>query len=613
MKRQIVLENDQLIKMVNESAKRVLRSLMTEDWRGPLYDSANDLADRFGVNNEFGEVSPEVINALKTLANSENGRDILNAFDDHAEEGFHRLCVQHPEIITTLATNPTLAYNMTRDNNFVQNLCNNEAVAQQFGADANAVATQYGYGTEAQGGMGFVQQGAGGGAAGGGTNARVVYDQAGNAYFLDANNQPIQGVQMFYDASGNPLYFDGNGNPITVDDGQGTQGVQGVQNPNAMSQEQSSQFMMAGFTANQQEIDNLTAQLSKMKETDPNYQKISQRIQELQYEQDAVFKPGMQKYYGNMNDQYNTLMQKMANGTATQQDYMDWMTVRQNLAALKEMPGYDQFSSAPTTQNQVGYGTYMNGAQPMNFTTGANGARDWSNMFANQLNGNNGIDYSKPGWFAREANANANGTQATTTNNAAATVAAASTTPTAGATNTVKAGANQTGQGTQRQTQRQPRQNVNNTYNRNNRNQAAAQGGAPKPAPKPAQPVQPAPQPEQPTTVVNPTPQPQQPQNGGMNPGGAGTTTLQVQQPQQQPGQPAQQPTQQAVVNHGANANPSANANANAAQTLKNPNSAALNNTLGNKVAGTQFNYNPQQFKGVNIPQNLQRNPYAQR
>ena len=598
MKRQIVLENDQLIEMVNESAKRVLRNLMTEDFWGPMHDSANDLADRFGVNNEFGEVSPEVINALKTLANSENGRDILNAFDDHAEEGFHRLCVQHPEIITTLATNPTLAYNMTRDNNFVTNLCNNEQLAQQFGADANSVAAQYGYGTEAQGGMGFVQQGAGGGAAGGGTNARVVYDQAGNAYFLDANNQPIQGVQMFYDASGNPLYFDGNGNPITVDDGQGTQGVQGVQNPNAVSQEQSSQFMMAGFTANQQEIDNLTAQLSKMKETDPNYQKISQRIQELQYEQDAVFKPGMQKYYGNMNDQYNTLMQKMANGTATQQDYMDWMTVRQNLAALKEMPGYDQFSSAPTTQNQVGYGTYMNGAQPMNFTTGTNGARDWSNMFANQLNGNNGVDYSKPAWMSQQSNAkaattNANGTQATNTNNAAATVAAASTTPTAGATNAMNQGANNARR--QPQPGTQSRQNVNNTYNRNK----TPQGGAPKPAPKPAQPVQPAPQPEQPTTVVNPTPQPQQPQNRVMNPQPAQQPQQPAQQPQQQPGQPAQQPTQQAVVNHGANAN------ANAAQTLKNPNSAALNNTLGNKVAGTQFNYNPQQFKGVNIPQNL--------
>ena len=374
MKRQIVLENDQLIEMVNESARRVLRGLMTEDFWGPFHDSANDLADRFGKNNEYGEVSPEVINALKTLANSENGRDILNAFDDHAEEGFHKLCVTHPEIITTLATNPTLAYNMTRDNNFVTNLCNNEQLAQQFGADANAVASQYGYGTEAQGGMGFVQQGAGGGAA-----ADVKYagqDMNGNPIFTNAQGQIVQNIMQYgQDENGNPIFVDGNtGAIVKVDTGQGGQGegedvpwyqevlggtglgnMLGIKDPN---QPQYSDDMAAMYLQNamsvDQQITDLQAQIDQMEKTDPNNPMLLGLKQNMQMlnTQKNMYQPYLQGYYSNLNQQYNDLAAKMQSGQQlTPQEMQKFSNVSNTLMSINGSEVYGKYM-APTQGTQ---------------------------------------------------------------------------------------------------------------------------------------------------------------------------------------------------------------------------------------------------------------------
>jgi hypothetical protein len=511
-----------------------------------------------------------------------------------------KLCVDHPEVITTLATNPTLAYNMTRDNNFVQNLCNNETTAQQFGADANAVAAQYGYGTEVQGGMGFVQQtasGSGGGSASGGTTARMVYDANGTAYLLDANNRPMEGVQVYYDANQNPLYYDANGNPITVEDGQGgVQGVQGAQGGNAVPPEQYAQFMAAGFETNQQQIDALNAQLSKMKEGDPNYARISQEIRDLQFEQDTCFKPAMQKYYQSLNNDYQGLMQKMANGTATEQDYMNFVNLKQTMGALRQSPYYDQIA-APANNVAGNYTQMMMG-------NNGNGTNSYLDVFKTGMN----TGYNGPGkgvYTPEYQNQLAQQQQQGQTNGALAggqvgAVANNATTATNGQqqrTTQASTQQQQTAQPRQAATRQQPRQQRPVAQQRQPRQPAQRPavvdtGATNQATQQPAAPAQPA------TPVQAQTPQ--APTNRVMNPqGGAGQPQP---QPQGQP-QPQAQPGQPTVATHGAGGQQGQpNPQQVPGRTIQ---AGALNTTPNRYVAGYNPNFKPNnmQVRPMQVPQ----------
>ena len=248
MKKQIVLENDQLIEMVNESAKRVLRGLMTEGW-----------------------------------------------LDDVAEK------------------------------------------------------------------LGYIPQG-----GSGGTTARMVYDENGTAYLLDANNKPMEGFKVFYDNQGNPLYFDANGNKITVDNGQGgeQQGnwltnqlagtpfgdFLGIQNPN---QPQYSDDMAAMYLQNamgvDQQITDLQAQIDQMEKTDPNNPMLLGLKQNMQMlnTQKNIYQPYLQGYYSNLNQQYNDLAAKMRSGQQLTPDEMNKYTqLNQTLMGINGSSAYQYM--APT-------------------------------------------------------------------------------------------------------------------------------------------------------------------------------------------------------------------------------------------------------------------------
>lgn len=75
MKRQIVLENDQLVKMVNESAKRVLRGLMSEGFLGSaLANTANVLKIASML-----PMMPSIMNGVEKMMNGDNGAPQQNS------------------------------------------------------------------------------------------------------------------------------------------------------------------------------------------------------------------------------------------------------------------------------------------------------------------------------------------------------------------------------------------------------------------------------------------------------------------------------------------------------------------------------------------------------
>ena len=147
MKRQIVLEDDQLIKMVNESAKRVLRSLMTEAW----YDNVPILGDVINA------ITPVASNAGGNNNNSNNSfdssdlDDIYDLVKDNPNQGILRMVgadslkklyqankdaftaiVNDPMMLSQLAGNPTMVDQMAENPSFMTRLATNPNVKNAF-------------------------------------------------------------------------------------------------------------------------------------------------------------------------------------------------------------------------------------------------------------------------------------------------------------------------------------------------------------------------------------------------------------------------------------------------------------------------------------------------
>lgn len=156
MKRQIVLENDQLVKMVNESAKRVLRGLMSEGFLGSaLANTANVLK----IASMLPMV-PSIMNGVEKLMNGDNASPQNqggspyqgNAYGNYdsgksvnplgngqskqiSAEDLLKLYNSNPEAFKAIAQDPSLLSQMGGSSDAMSQLASDPSFMQQLASD----------------------------------------------------------------------------------------------------------------------------------------------------------------------------------------------------------------------------------------------------------------------------------------------------------------------------------------------------------------------------------------------------------------------------------------------------------------------------------------------
>ena len=158
MGRQIVLENDQLVKIVNESAKRVLRGLMSEGFLGSaLANTANVLK----IASMLPMV-PSIMNGVEKMMGGDNGapqnsspyqgspspsygadRPTSPLGNGQSEgkpqqvsaEDLIKLYQTNPEAFQAIVQNPSLLNQMGGSSDTMSQLANDPSLMQQLASD----------------------------------------------------------------------------------------------------------------------------------------------------------------------------------------------------------------------------------------------------------------------------------------------------------------------------------------------------------------------------------------------------------------------------------------------------------------------------------------------
>ena len=137
MKRQVIFNDDQLVEMVNESAKRVLRGLMTEVWYKPWTWFGGD-----DDNSEADEIMAAFSNGQNNgMLNQIGGDNIVKLYQANPEA--FQVISQDPMLLAQIAGNPGVADKMASDPSFMTKLATNPNVQSTFFANGPEQAMNF--------------------------------------------------------------------------------------------------------------------------------------------------------------------------------------------------------------------------------------------------------------------------------------------------------------------------------------------------------------------------------------------------------------------------------------------------------------------------------------
>ena len=131
MKKQIVFDDGQLIEMVNESARRVLRGLMTEDgldWHRNYLFSTGDEDD----DEDFLEACTEAYGDgyNKGLLKRIGGKNLRKLYETD-KDAFEQM-VEDPMLLAVVAGTPGTADALAEDPGFMTKLTSNPNIYNSF-------------------------------------------------------------------------------------------------------------------------------------------------------------------------------------------------------------------------------------------------------------------------------------------------------------------------------------------------------------------------------------------------------------------------------------------------------------------------------------------------
>lgn len=327
MKRQVIFDDDQLFEMVNESARRVLRTLMTESLAGNFrrwFDSdyMDDLIEDYGNGSNEG--------MLKQI-----GAENVAKLAESNPEAFQAIS-QDPMLLAQIAGNPGIADKMASDPSFMTKLATNANVqsaffangpeqAMNFFSDQNMVNIMKNPNIDPQ------------------TRAQLYGMMSGQAAM-----DPMMMQQVMTQYGGNQEQG-------------GLLGWLGIPQQPQLSPQQSMMMMQQAGSAGQQ-LNMMQAQLEQLKQTDPNNPAICGLTANVE-----MMKQQMQMYAPAFNatqDRYNTLLTKMKSGGALTQAEMQEFQMASNTIMNANMNGitqyvtpspyYDDDKASGKTQNQNG-------------------------------------------------------------------------------------------------------------------------------------------------------------------------------------------------------------------------------------------------------------------
>lgn len=319
MKRQVILDNDQLIEMVNESAKRALRGLMTEDgWLG--IGGHNDIDDYL---EDYGNGSNEGM--LRQI-----GEEGIGKLAEANPEAFQAI-VQDPMLLAQIAGNPGVVDKMASDPSFMTKLATNPNVQGAFFANGPEQAMNF------------------------------FSDQNMVNIMKDPNIDPQTRAQLYGMMSGqaamDPMMMQQvmtQYAPSSTDNTNGFLGLLGLNQSQPQMMPQQAAMMMQQAGEFNQQIMMMQNQIAQMEQSDPNNPSLGWMKQNL-----GMMQQQMQMYapaYKATQDRYNTLMTKMQSGGMLTPQEMQEFQMSSNALMNANMTGISQYypqqsASAQTSGN----------------------------------------------------------------------------------------------------------------------------------------------------------------------------------------------------------------------------------------------------------------------
>lgn len=327
MKRQVILDNNQLIEIVNESAKRTLRSLMTEDqsiWQKLM--------------NTLGVGGGDIDDYIEQYGNGQNeamlrqiGPENLQKLAESNPEAF-QVIAQDPMTLARIAGNPDVASKMAEDPTFMTKLATNPNVqsaffangpeqAMNFFSDQNMVNMMNNPNIDAQ------------------TRAQM-YGMMNGQVAMDP--MMLQNVMTQYA-------------PNPTDNTNGWLGsIFGINQSQPQMMPQQAAMMMQQAGEFNQEIMMMQNQIAQMEQSDPNNPSLGWMKQNLgmMQQQMQMFAPA----YKATQDRYNTLMTKMQSGGMLTPQEMQEFQMSSKALMNANMTGISQYypqqsASAQTSGN----------------------------------------------------------------------------------------------------------------------------------------------------------------------------------------------------------------------------------------------------------------------
>lgn len=334
MKRQVIFDDDQLFEIVNESAKRTLRTLMTED--GSISDTI------------LGVFKSKEQKAIEALSNGQNdgmlnqigGENLVKLYQANPE-AFQAIS-QDPMLLAQIAGNPGVVDKMASDPSFMTKLATNPNVQGAFFANGPEQAMNF------------------------------FSDQNMVNIMKDPNIDPQTRAQMYGMMNGqvpmDPMMmqqmmaqYGGYGDNQEQGGFLGSLGQMfGGQQQAQMSPQQSMMMMQQAGQLGQQ-INTMEAQMAQMDKKDPNYAMMQANLNMLKGQMSVYARP-----YQDLQNNYNDFMGKMQSGELpmTPQNMQKMQMMGQQLMN-GNMMGLSQYA----TPQQQASGNPANGNQNKNGLT----------------------------------------------------------------------------------------------------------------------------------------------------------------------------------------------------------------------------------------------------
>ena len=352
MKKQVIFDDNQLIEIVNESAKRVLRGLVTEsfgiddiipnEWKAYVRgdDDDDDTDEDAAVDNDYGMSQNwgsylgignkyDIDQFIQNFGNGQNeamlrqiGPENLEKLFTANKDAFAALS-QDPMLLARIAGNPDVASKMAEDPSFMTKLATNPNVQSAFFANGPEQAMNFFSDQNMVNMMNNPNIDP--------TTRAQMYGMMNGQIAMDP--MTLQNVMTQYAPSSGFLSNTWIGRALGWDNPQ----------PQMMPQQAAMYMQQAGAAS--QEINNLQAQIAQMEKSDPNNPMLTGMKQNLE-----MMKGQMQMYapaYKVTQNRYNTLMSKMqSGGMLTPQEMQEFQMSSRTLMDAN-MNGMSQYMTQP--------------------------------------------------------------------------------------------------------------------------------------------------------------------------------------------------------------------------------------------------------------------------